>query len=523
MKHLLLCAVVILFSGAAFSADTDGEALYKQGLAQLRTAQSDHSALVPAAKLLTQAIAAFEIEKNEAKEAEVNSCLYWAKKKMTLADAEAYKGNADVSKRLEESAKPLPASEAEGMFARANAFAEGHADDPLLITIHYFEVADRFKDTDSGRKAMESSLKFMQMIGEKAKLAQYKPEATDGKAYVQSDPPGAELLLVDADGKRDLGKKTPTLIQIPKGHQTISIEVKGMKTATLQIEIDDKNITKPPVVKLEPVTVQIEIIFEPDWIVFIDGKKAKDVAGKYPTTPCKVEAPPGMHTITVAKEGFGDISQKVDLQESASIEIKNKGSKGSSMLLRNGSPINLLPLIDLAADSVLGIWRLEGNALISPTGQAVRLQFPYQPPEEYMVSLQVERKQGNDCLGIGLVSGKYQFCLCIDAYAGKVSGIEAIDGNGISGTNDVKFNGRVFADNKPHFVTVEVRTNNFITKVDDKVLISWKPDYSRLSNRWSVPGSGNLFIGTWDSIWKITKFEVIPLNGSGAGVKTRGR
>ena len=330
MKHLLLFTVILL-SGAAFSADTDGEALYKQGLAQLRTAQSDHSALVPAAKLLTQAIAAFEIEKNEAKEAEVNSCLYWAKKKMTLADAEAYKGNADVSKRLEESAKPMPASEAEGMFAKANAFAEGHADDPLLITIHYFEVADRFKDTDSGRKAMESSLKFMQMIGERTKLAAYKPAATDGKAFVASDPPGASIILISGDGKQDLAKKTPSLIQIPQGRQTVELQLAGMKPASLNIEIDGKVIVKPAAVKLEPLTVTRDIVFEEGWHVFIDGMPIKDAK-----TPCTIETPVGLHSIALAKDGFMDISQRVQIKEDGekTLEINGRASKGTSKFLK---------------------------------------------------------------------------------------------------------------------------------------------------------------------------------------------
>ena len=53
--------------------------------------------------------------------------------------------------------------------------------EPLLNAIRYYEIADRFKESDSGRKAMDLSLKFMQQVGERTKLAEYKPAATDGK------------------------------------------------------------------------------------------------------------------------------------------------------------------------------------------------------------------------------------------------------------------------------------------------------------------------------------------------------
>src|SRR3954462_15026481 len=97
---------VLLFVQVAFAEDA--EAVYQEGVAKLRLAQSDHSALVPATKLLAKASAMFEAAGDETKSAEVNSCLYWAKKKMTLADTQVIKGNAEVSKRLEATVKEIP-------------------------------------------------------------------------------------------------------------------------------------------------------------------------------------------------------------------------------------------------------------------------------------------------------------------------------------------------------------------------------------------------------------------------------
>lgn len=167
----ILCVTVVLSAFVA-SGETDAESVYQQGLEKLRASQSDHAMLVPATKLLAKAAEKFDVEGNESLAAEANSCLYWARKKLTLADTATLKGDAVVTKRFETVAKPVAASEAQQWLQRADTFAKNHADDPLLVAIQYFAVADRFKDSDSGREAMDKSLKAMQAItAEKPKPA----------------------------------------------------------------------------------------------------------------------------------------------------------------------------------------------------------------------------------------------------------------------------------------------------------------------------------------------------------------
>src|SRR6185436_16465495 len=138
LRLITACSLLIVMSCCA----EDAEGVYQDGLAKLRLAQTDHSELVPATKLLAKAAALFEAAGDENKSAEVNSCLYWAKKKMTLADTQIIKGNAEVAKRLVASSTEIPVNEAEAMLKRADVFAQGHADDPLLVAIRYYEVGD---------------------------------------------------------------------------------------------------------------------------------------------------------------------------------------------------------------------------------------------------------------------------------------------------------------------------------------------------------------------------------------------
>src|SRR5207248_2753681 len=90
--------------------------------------------------------------------------LYWCKKKMNLADMEAFinGGEAAVAATIKNvDAKKVEASEAEKWLARAETFAKRKPAEHLLIAIRFFEVADRFKGGDVSLRAQERSLNEM--------------------------------------------------------------------------------------------------------------------------------------------------------------------------------------------------------------------------------------------------------------------------------------------------------------------------------------------------------------------------
>lgn len=326
---IIVCLILALRLHSAEDADD----FYSRGLDSLRQAQSNHAALVPATKLLTKAAELFEAVGDETKAAEVNSCLYWAKKKLTLGDTESFNATPAVVSRLELVTKAIDSSSAQQWLDRAGKVAKDHPSDYLLIAIQYFEVGDRFKDTDQGRVAISRSLEAMQHIGEKSSPIAYKSTATDGKAFIQSDPNGA-LIFIATDGlKRDTGKKTPSLIAIPKGTQIVSIELEGMKLKSVDVEIGE-TIFKPPVVKLEPITIAADILFDPGWTVLVDGKVIFDEQGKPPVTPCTALLPLGTHNVNLMRTGFLDLSQHVQIKNAPlSIEFKGKPTPGQSSIL----------------------------------------------------------------------------------------------------------------------------------------------------------------------------------------------
>src|SRR6185295_18692320 len=101
--------------------------------------------------------------------------------------------------------------------------------------------------------------------------AQYKPSASDGRVFVQSEPAGAKILLAVPSGRAETGSRTPALVQVPRGEQKLFLELAGMRAVELSVNVGDA-IVKLDSVKFEPIRVPVDIIFEDGWLVFIDGK-----------------------------------------------------------------------------------------------------------------------------------------------------------------------------------------------------------------------------------------------------------
>ena len=166
MRHFLpaFAAFFILACGAVAE---DAAEFESKGIAALKLSQREPDAIVSAALYFGKASAAYEQAKDDAKATEMNSFLYWCKKKLTLQQMDAFlKGDSaiagDVVKRMKEveSAVPPP-DDAQKYYARAEAYAKSHPDEHLVIAIRFYEVAGRFKGSDVSFQAQDRSLQEM--------------------------------------------------------------------------------------------------------------------------------------------------------------------------------------------------------------------------------------------------------------------------------------------------------------------------------------------------------------------------
>lgn len=165
----------------------------------------------------------------------------------------------------------------------------------------------------------------------------------DGKVFVKSEPAGADLFLLVDNGdetttEKALDKKTSALVQIPQGKHVLILKLAGFVNAKLEVDVKGTAILKPDVVKMEKPTADIDLVFEEGWQVFANKLPIKDKHGNPAVTPCTVTFVLGSIDIAFAKEGFSDISQKIDVKENGAVEVKGKTVKGTSKFLTVATP-----------------------------------------------------------------------------------------------------------------------------------------------------------------------------------------
>ena len=162
---LLTLAVLIAHNFALHAEDADE--VREKGIAALKESQTNPRAIVDAARFFVKAGALYGDAGDEEKNVEMNSFLYWCKKKMTLADIDQFTkgGEAAVTSKLAAVEKAAPkADEAQKWFDRSDQFAKKNPTEHLLIAIRFYEVADRFKGVDLSLQAQDRSLKEIQLV-----------------------------------------------------------------------------------------------------------------------------------------------------------------------------------------------------------------------------------------------------------------------------------------------------------------------------------------------------------------------
>jgi hypothetical protein len=184
----------------------------------------------------------------------------------------------------------------------------------------------------------------------------------------------------------------------------------------------------------------------------------------------------------------------------------------------SGGPINLLRMIDPKVDAVKGDWKLEEGVLLSSPAALGRLQIPYQPPEEYDVTLVVSRRSGTDAIVFGLIGGGTQFSASVDGFSGQggVTYLENYDGAGVE-KNPTTVRGLQITGSQPSTVVYSVRKKGISLAVNGKKVITWEGEWRHLSQNpaWGVPDVRALYIGNYNVAMQISRLTLTPVTGQG--------
>ncbi|MBC7820547.1 MAG: hypothetical protein IAG10_26990, partial [Planctomycetaceae bacterium] len=108
--------------------------------------------------------------------------------------------------------------------------------------------------------------------------------------------------------------------------------------------------------------------------------------------------------------GYFQVREKPDVGPTpptvaSSSDAKRVTDKPTEKLARPQDAIDLLALVDVSKDQVSGEWQKDGTHLLAPKQFGARLELPYQPPDEYELTVIAEPLDEPNGLLLGQRSG----------------------------------------------------------------------------------------------------------------------
>jgi hypothetical protein len=181
--------------------------------------------------------------------------------------------------------------------------------------------------------------------------------------------------------------------------------------------------------------------------------------------------------------------------------------------------INLLRMVDPKVDAVGGTWSLDNGVLVSGKEEWARCQMPYTPPDEYDLTIIVERREGGDALGFCLGQGKAVFGLWVDGFPAKgfMSGLDRLDGSLLE-NSPAAVKGKQLTNNKPSTILIAVRKNGVSVSVDENPVLNWQGSINRLTQSpvWQPRDpKAPILVGAYGTRYFFSKIVLLPVSGQG--------
>ena len=179
----------------------------------------------------------------------------------------------------------------------------------------------------------------------------------------------------------------------------------------------------------------------------------------------------------------------------------------------SSSVVNLLARIDVNQHRIAGQWTAENQQLVSPPEGITRLGVPYTLPNEYDLSLKVERTSGKRGFGLVFPVQGHPAQLLIDGQNGTQTKL----GNGIAGNteNERQFDGQLLTADRPVEFLLQVRRGRVTLAADGKEILTWKGDPAvsfvpTTNENFTNPIDRELMLISVMSTFRVSKLEFSP-------------
>jgi len=222
--------------------------------------------------------------------------------------------------------------------------------------------------------------------------------------------------------------------------------------------------------------------------------------------------------------GYFQVREKPDIGPTppagaTSFDAKRTTDQSAEKPARPQDAIDLLALVDVSKDQVSGEWEKNGEHLLAPRQYGARLELPYQPPDEYELTVIAEPLDEPNGLLLGQRSGGRRFVVLVGYSTGDglpASALENIDGKNV-GENTTTVRRDVLVKGRPSQIVCTVRKNSVRVTCDGHELIRWQGDSKQLSlsDYWKTPSDSALFLGAYDCRYRFSRVTLTPLSGEG--------
>jgi hypothetical protein len=253
------------------------------------------------------------------------------------------------------------------------------------------------------------------------------------------------------------------------------------------------------------VLLILQPMLSADELILKDGKKIEFKSLSDEGDHYEVTTPQG-NKVTVQKEDVEKLAPAIRVATALT------GATFTFDKKRKLDTVDLLARIDPKKDGTAGNWKFAAGVLNcgkTDPSIAPRLQISAftEVPEEYDLTLAIERKEPGDWLGLMLIGGGKQFAFFFDAHNSTYSGLANSEGNVINSPNELSVPGVAFVAGKPRTIVFMVRKEAFIVKLDGKDFLTWKADWSKAypSHFLTSSGKNTINISTHASTWAISK------------------
>jgi len=245
-----------------------------------------------------------------------------------------------------------------------------------------------------------------------------------------------------------------------------------------------------------------------DWAALADGWYDLSEKEKSPLRKNQLRA----HAKVVYESALADAPALVR----AKIEKRLGEMNSAAAVDEKRFQIDLLKVIDLAKDSPAATkWRLDAGVLVSTRGGgggsttvSALVNIPYVPPDEYDLTIVVERKEPGDYFKFGVLSGRNMVSYVIDA--NNNSGVMGYDAGGHSGQQ--------LPVNKSVTIVSSVRRNSFKVTVDGKTMVDFKSGLDHPSGEAGYPNG--FYLQACNAVFHVSKIALTPISG-GQGKRLR--